>query len=186
MQYRKIGETDINLSAIGFGCGGNAGLMIRGSGAEQTRIVARALELGINYFDNSPDYGNGVAEINLGRVLKQLRARPLVNSKVEIRAENLGDIAGHVVASTEASLKRLGVDHLDMMQIHNGPCAQPPVMEGKYYAQLWIEHFTRPGGAIEGVERLLRDGKIRYAGFICRGNDGVEVRQILSSFSESK
>jgi aryl-alcohol dehydrogenase-like predicted oxidoreductase len=181
MQYRRLGATDLEMSAIAFGCGGNAGLMIRGTPQERTRVVARALELGINYFDNSPDYGDCAAEINLGRALKEIGARPLLNSKVEIRAENLDDVAGHVVASTEASLKRLGVDRLDMMQIHNGPAAQPPKMEGKYYAQLWIEHYTRPGGAMEGVRRLLRDGKIRYAGFICRGGDGAEVRQMLDT-----
>ena len=181
MRYRRIGATELELSEISFGCGGNAGLMIRGEPREQTRIIARALELGVNYFDNSPDYGHCLAESNLGRALKQLGARPLLNSKVEIRAENLGNIADHLVTSTEASLKRLGVERLDVMQIHNGPAAQPPVMVGKYYAQLWIEHFTRPGGAIEGVERLLRAGKIRYAGFICRGNDATEVRQILDT-----
>ena len=181
MQYRRLGDTDLSLSVIGFGCGGNAGLMTRGDAGEQTRIIARALELGIKYFDNSPDYGNCVAESNLGRALKELGAKPLLNSKVEIRAENLDDIAGHVVASTEASLSRLGAERLDMMQIHNGPTARPLVMEGKFYAQLPIEHFTRKGGAIEGVERLLRAGKIRHAGFICRGGDGDEVRRILDT-----
>jgi L-glyceraldehyde 3-phosphate reductase len=108
------------VSEIAFGCGGNAGLMVRGSAAEQLPIVARALELGVNYFDNAPDYGNGVAETNLGVVLKSLGARPILNTKVEIRAENLDDVADHVVRSAEASLRRLGVDHVDMFQIHNG------------------------------------------------------------------
>ena len=181
MQYRSIGKTDLSLSEIGFGCGGNAGLMVRGEFAEQVAIVARALELGVNYFDNSPDYGNCVAEENLGRVLRELNVRPLLNSKVEIRAENLDDIAGHVVRSTEASLRRLGVDYLDVLQIHNGPANPPPAMEGKYYAQLWIEHFLRPGGAIDGLRKLLDDGKARYVGFICRGNDGEQVRRLLDT-----
>src|SRR5207245_5703707 len=67
-----------------------------------------AVELGINYFDNAPDYGNGVAEENLGRVLKELKLRPVITSKVEVRHTDLGDIAGHVVRSTEESLERLG------------------------------------------------------------------------------
>ena len=180
MLYRTIPKTDIALSEIGFGCGGNAGLMVRGTRAEQTRIVARAMELGINYFDNSPDYGNCIAEENLGAVLKDLRTRPYLNSKVEIRAENLDDIAGHVVRSTEASLRRLGVDYLDIVQIHNGPVDPPPAMEGKFYAQIWIEHFLRPGGAIDGLRRLIDEGKARHVGFICRGNDGASVRRLLS------
>ena len=66
MQYRKVGASDLVVSEIAFGCGGNAGLMVRGSDAERLPVVARALELGITYFDNAPDYGNGAAETNLG------------------------------------------------------------------------------------------------------------------------
>ena len=181
MKYRKMGSGDIMLSEIGFGCGGNAGLMVRGDGDEQTRVVARALELGVNYFDNSPDYGDCVAEANLGRVLRSLRVRPFLNSKVEIRLENLADIAGHVVRSTEASLKRLGVDYLDVLQIHNGPVHPAPMMTGKYYQQIGIDHYLKPGGAVEGLQRLLESGKIRHAGFICRGNDIQYVRRLIET-----
>ncbi len=181
MQYRSIGTTSLSPSVIGFGCGGNAGLMIGGDARERVRIVARALELGVTYFDNSPDYGAGLAESHLGRALREIGATPLLNSKVEIRAENLGDIAGHIVASTEASLRRLGVERLDMLQIHNGPTARPISMEGKYYAQLPIADYLRAGGVMDGVERLRKSGKIRYAGFICRGNDADEVRQVLAT-----
>jgi aryl-alcohol dehydrogenase-like predicted oxidoreductase len=65
VEYRQVGNTALRVSEIGFGCGGNAGLMVRGSPAEQRRVVERAVELGINYFDNAPDYGNGIAEENL-------------------------------------------------------------------------------------------------------------------------
>lgn len=183
MRTRTIGATGLALSQIGFGCGGNAGLMVRGTAEEQERTIGRALDLGITYFDNAPDYGDGRAEQALGRALKVLRAGPraLVNSKVEIRAENLHDIAGHVVASTEASLRRLGLDHLDVLQIHNGPSARPVTMAGRFYARLPMDDYVRPGGAIEGVERLLRAGKVRLAGFICRGNDGDEVRRLLAT-----
>lgn len=179
MQTRPIANTGVAISEIGFGCGGNAGLMLRGQAKEQERVVARALELGVNYFDNAPDYGDGLAETNLGRVLKALGAKPFLNSKVEIRQRDLGDIAGHVVASCEASLKRLGVERLDVFQIHNGPSAVDPKIEGKVYTQLHIDRFLGANGALEGIERLKRAGKIRVAGFICRGNDGAEVRQVL-------
>lgn len=181
MRYRQMGDTDLRLSEIAFGCGGNAGLMTRGSADEQERAIARALELGVTYFDNAPDYAAGVAERNLGRALRALKVRPIVNSKVEIRAENLGDIAGHVVRSIDESLDRLGLDHLDVMQIHNGPAIRPPRLEGKVYRQLWIEDFLRPNGALEGVRRVLDAGKARYAGFICRGDDIDAVRQLLET-----
>jgi len=181
VEYRQVGNTELRVSEIGFGCGGNAGLMVRGSPAEQRRVVERAIELGINYFDNAPDYGNGVAEENLGRVLKELKLRPVITSKVEVRHTDLGDIAGHVVRSTEESLQRLGVDYLDILQIHNGPAPSPLRLEGRAYTQLWIEDYLRPGGALEGLQRVLRDGKARYLGFICRGNDAYQVRQLLDT-----
>jgi len=155
--------------------------MVRGSPEEQRRVVSRAVELGINYFDNAPDYGNGVAEENLGRVLKELKLRPVIISKVEVRGADLGDIAGHVVRSTEESLKRLGVDYLAFLQIHIGPAPPPPQLEGRSYTQLWIEDYLRPGGAVEGLQRVLREGKARYVGFICRGNDGYQVRQLIDT-----
>jgi L-glyceraldehyde 3-phosphate reductase len=181
VRTRKVGTSDLVVSEIAFGCGGNAGLMVRGTLAEQLPIVACALELGVNYFDNAPDYGDGTAETNLGVALKTLGARPILNTKVEIRAENLDDVAGHVVRSAEASLRRLGVDHVDVFQIHNGPSRVDPKLEGRKYTQLSLDHFLQAGGALDGLERLKKAGKIRYAGFICRGNDGDEVRQLLDT-----
>ncbi|BAN27271.1 aldo/keto reductase [Caballeronia insecticola] len=179
MKYRSIGRTDLKVSEIGFGCGGNAGLMVRGSFDEQLRVVEAALEAGINYFDVAPDYIS--AEANLGRVLHELRARPLLNSKVEIREENLDDIAAHVVRSAEASLKTLGVDCLDVLQIHNAPVCGSRSPVGRDYHTLGVRHFLGPRGALEGLRRLLDAGKVRYIGFVCRGNDAPYVRELLAT-----
>jgi len=181
VRYRSVGRTDLVVSEIAFGCGGNAGLMIKGGHEEQLRIIARALELGVTYFDNAPDYGDGTAEINLGLALKSIGVRPVLNTKVEIRAENLDNVADHVVRSAEASLRRLAVDCVDMFQIHNGPSRLDPRLEGRTYAQLSLDHFLSPRGALDGIERLKRAGKIKYAGFVCRGNDGEEVCQLLDT-----
>ena len=181
MQYRRVGNTDLKVSEIGFGCGGTAGLMIDGSFDEQVRAVSRALELGINYFDESPDYGDGVSETNLGRVLKELHARPIITTKVEVRDENLDDIASHVERSIEASLERLGIEYVDIVQIHNGPTEQRPQLKGRDYRVLGIEDYLGRHGALEGLERIQRAGKTRYIGFICRGNDGGPVRQLIDT-----
>jgi hypothetical protein len=114
-------------------------------------------------------------------LLDALEQRPVINSKVEIRSGNLADIAGHIVASCESSLKRLGIDHLDCLQIHNGPLAVAPALEGGSYRHLALQDFLRPGGALEGLHRLKAAGKINYAGFICRGGDGNEVRELLKT-----
>ncbi len=181
VQHRIVPGTDLRLSEIGFGCGGNAGLMVRGEPAEQRRVITRALELGINYFDTAPDYGDGAAEEALGRMLQDIGARPLIASKVEIRSRDLGDVAGHVVRSAHESLRRLRVERLDVLQIHNGPTVAPPPMGGDDYHELWIEHFLGPGGAADGLRRLLEAGAIRCAGFICRGDDGAAVRALLDT-----
>src|SRR5690349_14349297 len=139
--------------------------MINGTRDEQRAAVKRALDLGINYFDESPDYGDGVSESNLGEILREFGATPVITTKVEIRAENLDDIAGHVERSVDASLRRLGMDHVDVIQIHNGPVKQRPDLQGRAYNILAIEDYLRPGGAIEGLDRILKAGKTRYVGF---------------------
>jgi len=180
VRYRCIPQTTLRLSEIGFGCAGNSGLMVRGSRDEQSRTIARALEFGINYFDTASDYGDGLAEENLGGVLRALRQRPVITSKVEVRQDDLADIAGHVVRSCEASLQRLRLDHLDVLQIHNGPVTSGLPPDGGYRT-LALADFLRPGGALEGIVRLKSAGKIAHAGFCCRGNDIGEVRALFAT-----
>jgi len=187
MRYRPIPGTSLQASEIGFGCGGNAGLMVRSTPLEQARVVARALELGINYFDTAPDYGDGAAELALGRALRAAGATagaadgPIITTKVEVRRRDLDDVAGHVVRSAEESLRRLGLLQLDILQIHNGPVSTPPPMESGDYHTLWLNHFLGPRGAMEGLRRLLDRGLVAHAGFVCRGDDGAEVRCLLGT-----
>ena len=179
---RALPGTDLRISEIGFGCGGNAGLMLRGTEAEQIHTVARALELGITYFDTAPDYGAGEAERALGRALRALGGpAPIITTKVEIRAENLDDIAGHVVRSAESSLRRLGLDRIDILQIHNGPTPTPPPMADGDYHHLWTRHFLGPNGAAEGLRRLIASGTIAHAGFVSRGNDRDACDELLQT-----
>jgi aryl-alcohol dehydrogenase-like predicted oxidoreductase len=181
MEYREVGNTGVRISEIGFGGGGNAGLMLRGTPEQQRQAIERAVELGINYFDEAPDYGDGLSETNMGRVLSELGIRPYITSKVEVRAENLDDIAGHVVRSVDESLDRLGVDYLDFLQIHNGPVMERPELSGASYTHLWIQDYLRPGGALEGLQRVQRAGKARFIGFITRGNDASAARQLIDT-----
>src|SRR5438132_1527810 len=68
MDYRTLGRTGLRVGVLGFGCGNVGGLLVRGTPAEQERAVARAVDLGLNYFDTAPLYGDGQSETNLGRV----------------------------------------------------------------------------------------------------------------------
>lgn len=181
MLYREIGNTGVKLSEIGFGCGGSAVLMVNGTAEQQRDAIARAIELGINYFDTSGHYGDGASETNLGLRLKELGVRPYITTKVEVRNHNLGDIAGHVMLSLDESLERMGVDYVDFLQIHNGPVTQRPDLQGAAYNVLWEEDYLRPGGALEGLQRAQEAGKTRFIGFISRGNDFTPCQHLIDT-----
>ena len=74
MEYRPLGRTGIDVSVLGFGCGDVGGLIVKGTLAERKRAVARAVELGVNYFDTAPLYGDGQSEASIGRALRDIEA----------------------------------------------------------------------------------------------------------------
>jgi len=157
MQYRLFGQTGLRVSSLGFGCGAVGGLLVRGDYAEMVRTVARAVELGVNYFDTAAIYGNGRSEMNLGRVLAELRLDVLVGTKVMIREEELDDIAGAVIRSVERSLGRLGRERVDLLQLHN-PLASAP-QPGR--SSLTADALA---AVSEAFERLREQGKTRFWG----------------------
>lgn len=164
MNYREVGNTGIEISEIGFGCGDNAGLMIKGSAEQQAAIIGRAIDLGINYFDTAPQYGDGLSEQNFGRAIKTLGVRPYITSKTDVYEKDLDDLAGYVVSSLDESLQRMGVDYVDFLQIHNSP--RMARSEGaKGMVPLSIEDYLGPNGVLEGLERAQRAGKARFFGF---------------------
>jgi aryl-alcohol dehydrogenase-like predicted oxidoreductase len=123
--------------------------------------VARALELGINFFDTAPLYGNGASEENLGRVLKTLRPDIFLATKFTIRPEDRGRIGAAVAASLETSLRRLGRDSVDLLQLHN---------------RIATEGSDRPldpgvviGEVAPALDKLGQQGKIRFAGITALG-----------------
>jgi aryl-alcohol dehydrogenase-like predicted oxidoreductase len=162
MEYRVLGRTNLRVSALGFGCGNVGGLMIRGTPAQRERAVARALELGVNFFDTAPAYGDGVSEEHLGQVLETLRPQCIVATKVRLGPSGLADPGTTVTRSLETSLRRLRRDRVDLLQLHD------PV------------RLTRTGGepgVAEALERILpafealrRAGKIGWVGMTAIGD----------------
>jgi aryl-alcohol dehydrogenase-like predicted oxidoreductase len=119
MKYRPLGSTGLQVSELGFGCGNVGGLLVRGEYPTMRRVVSRAIELGINYFDTAPMYGDGQSEVNLGALLRELRADVLVGTKVHLAIPDRERIEAAVAASVESSLRRLGREHIDLIQLHN-------------------------------------------------------------------
>lgn len=166
MKYRRLGE-DVEVSEIGFGCGDTAGLMIAGTPAERRNVVARALDVGINYFDTAPRYGNGLSETHLGEALKELGARPILGTKVALGTEELNDIPGAVARSMERSRSRLGVETIELIQLHNH-VATLRTVSGTAPA-LSVEDVLGPRGVVEAFREQRQQGKVRLFGFTARG-----------------
>jgi aryl-alcohol dehydrogenase-like predicted oxidoreductase len=182
MRLRPLGRTGLAVSEIGFGCGPTAGLMIEGAEAPRLEAVARALTLGINYFDTAAKYGDGRSEANLGRVLRKLGARPTVATKVALQVADLEDIAGSVIRSVEGSRARLGYDRLDLVFLHNRVgerrAATAAVGSGPL---LDVDDVLGPGGVIEGFTRLRERGIVSFVGCCAYGGDAAAVGRLIDS-----
>lgn len=168
MELRPLGATGPRVSVLGFGCGAVGGLMVRGDPADQDRAVARAVELGITYFDTAPAYGDGVSETNLGRVLRALKPEVVVGTKFHATA----GAASGIAASLEASLRRLGRERVDLFQLHNpvSPSGDP----GTIRAETVIDEV------IPALLRLRAQGKIGHAGITAVGDTGA-LHRVLAA-----
>jgi aryl-alcohol dehydrogenase-like predicted oxidoreductase len=172
MEYRVFGRTGLNISVLGYGCGDVGGLIVRGTPAERTRAVARAVELGINYFDTATSYGNGVSEQHLGQALKELGLDVYVGTKVRLRPEDLGDIRGAVFGSLEGSLRRLNRPSVHLLQLHN-PIGASAAGSAVSTRQVLDE-------ALPALEALKHQGKIQFFGFTALGEPDA-VHQVVDS-----
>ena len=166
MEMRAFGRTGLRTSILGFGCGAVGGLMVRGDPAAQERAMARALEVGVNYFDTAVQYGDGESERNLGRLLKVLKPKnAIVGTKVRLQPADFARIGPTIEASLEASLGRLGMAQVDILHLHNPITAEGG--DGAYsIAQVM-------GEAVPALEKLRQQGKIRVLGLTAVGDTGA-------------
>jgi aryl-alcohol dehydrogenase-like predicted oxidoreductase len=172
MQLRELGRTGLQVSVLGFGCGAVGGLMVRGAPADQQRAVARAMEVGVNYFDTAADYGNGESERNLGRVLAALKADVLVGTKVRVPDPDRGRIGETIAASLEASLKRMGRDSVDLFQLHN------PITDAGAAPDFSADIVLHE--VVPALQRLQRQGKTRFIGITGIG-DPAALRSVIEA-----
>jgi aryl-alcohol dehydrogenase-like predicted oxidoreductase len=169
MDRRPLGQTGLHVSTLGFGCGNVGGLMVRGTPAERERAVARAMELGINYFDTAPSYGDGQSERHLGQALRALKADVLVGTKFRLEPDDLKDVRGAVARSLEASLSRMGRERVDLLQLHN------PVGGSR-----GLEPRRVIDEVIPALEALRQQGKLRVRGMTAIG-DTAALHQVIDS-----
>lgn len=150
MQYRMLGRTGLRVSLLGLGTGGPS-LFGQSTGVNQddaTRLVRRALDIGVNFIDSSPQYEN--SEGRLGEALDGVpRDRYVLATKFVYEREGVLADPAEVVRSVEGSLRRLRTDCIDLMQFHG---LKPPHYE------------TAIDRLMPTVLRLRDAGKFRYVG----------------------
>jgi aryl-alcohol dehydrogenase-like predicted oxidoreductase len=159
MQTRKLGNSDLNITPVGYGAwavGGSGWQFAWGSQDDSDSIAAihRALELHVNWIDTAAVYGLGHSEEVVGRALKTWRgSRPYVFTKCGLRWDAKGQVqkvlsADSIRREAEDSLRRLAVDVIDLYQIHWPPDPDSPALE-----EGWST-----------LADLKREGKIRWIG----------------------
>lgn len=181
MRYRRFGRTGLEVSEIAFGCGRTGGILIDADDATRRRAVRRALDLGVNWFDTAPQYGNGKSEKALGWLLSEVDDRPYVSTKVKIDGRR--DMAGQVIRSLEASLTRLKRDTVDLLQLHNQ--IEPAGGTGRRLGAVTVEDVLGRGGVADGMERARDQGLVRFIGICALGSAAPTIKVIDSSRFDS-
>lgn len=170
MLTRKLGQTDLKLTVIGFGAwaiGGGDYKFGWGPQDDKDSIKAihEALDAGVNWIDTAPVYGLGRSEEVVGKALKGIRKKVIVATKCGRIWDSRRNITGRLTADSirkeaEASLRRLQTDYIDLYQIH------------------WPEPDKDIEAAWEEMTRLVEEGKVRY---IAVSNFNVEQLERLGS-----
>jgi L-galactose dehydrogenase len=173
MEYRKLGNTQLTVSILGFGMSPLGDTFRRTEPREGKRAVHLAIDLGINFFDVSPLYGLTLAEERLGEALDGKRRDVILVTKCGRYAEDVFDFsAKRVTASIEESLRRLRTDHVDLLLAHD--------VEFGDVRQIIEE-------TIPAMRRLQEQGKTRFIGIsgyplktLVRIADSIPIDSILT------
>ena len=147
MKHRTIGKSDLQVSAIGLGCN-NFGYVASMDVEASRKVIDKAIDSGINFFDTSDSYGT--SENILGEILGERRKKIILATKFGSKQNALGEKSGasrgYLLAEAEESLRRLRTDYIDLYQIHY-PDPQTPIDE-----------------TLRALDDLVKTGKVRYVG----------------------
>lgn len=152
MKTRKLGADGPDVSAIGLGCMGMSDFYGPAEEARSIEVIHRALDLGVDFFDTADMYGVGRNELLVGRALRDRRDRAVIATKFgNVRAPDgtflrIDGSPAYVRQACEASLRRLGVDVIDLYYQHRVD-PQVPIEE-----------------TVGAMADLVREGKVRYLG----------------------
>jgi aryl-alcohol dehydrogenase-like predicted oxidoreductase len=153
MEYRQLGRSGLRVSALTlgtmtFGGRGNFGAVGETDMAGARRQVDMCLDAGVNLIDTADVYSGGLSEEMTGEVLRGRRDSVLLSTKVRMSMGDGPNDAGlsrhHIIAGCEASLRRLGTDHIDIYHVHE-----------------W-DGQTRLEETLSALDSLVTSGKVRY------------------------
>jgi aryl-alcohol dehydrogenase-like predicted oxidoreductase len=152
MKLKSLGNSQIKISPMGLGCMGMSEFYGKGDDSESIRVIHRAVELGINFLDTADMYGVGKNEELVGKAIKPIRDKVVLATKFgNVRGAD-GSFLGvngkpeYVKSCCEASLKRLGVDVIDL------------------YYQHRVDIDTLIEDTVNAMSKLVTEGKVRYIG----------------------
>ena len=156
MEYRRLGHSGLRVPALSFGTatfgGGNQFFKAWGStgAAAASRLIDICLDHGVTMFDSADVYSDGLAEQILGQAIKGKRGRVLISTKATFPigegANDYGSSRQHLTQAVDKALVRLGIEHIDLLQLH-GQDYNTPVEE-----------------TLSTLDDIVRAGKVRYIG----------------------
>jgi len=163
MQYRKLGNSGLDISTVGIGTN-NFGRRMDLNATQE--VIHKAIDLGINFFDTSNTYGNQLSEEYIGKTItKELRKNVVIATKVGMDMggipNNTGASRTHILEQVDNSLKRLNTDYIDLYQIHV-PDPNTPILE-----------------TLTTLNDLVRNGKVRYIG--CSNYAGWQIAEAMET-----
>ncbi|WEX76224.1 aldo/keto reductase [Sinorhizobium numidicum] len=175
MHYRTLGRTGLQISEIGYGAWGIGNSGWRGANDDESvRALNRAIDLGLNFIDTALGYGDGHSERLVGKLLRERSETIYVATKIPPKNRlwparrgtpvEEGFPADHVIASTETSLRNLGVETIDVQQFH-----------------VWSDEWVGVGDWQPAIERLKRDGKIRFFGVSINDYEPDNALQLIET-----
>ncbi|BCG04446.1 oxidoreductase (plasmid) [Paraburkholderia sp. PGU19] len=174
MEYRKIGGSDLTVSALSLGTatfgGGSEFYKAWGATdvAEARRLVDVALDAGVTLFDTADVYSRGLSEEILGQTIQGRRDRMIIATKAGFRMGDADDDIGatrkHLIKACDASLKRLGIETIDLWQLHG------------------FDMLTPLEETLSTLDELVRAGKIRHVG--CSNYSGWQLMKSLALAGE--
>lgn len=163
MQYRKLGNSGLDISTVGIGTN-NFGRRMDLNATQ--KVIHKAIDLGINFFDTSNTYGNQLSEEYIGKTItKDIRRNIIIATKFGMDMggvpNNIGASRKHILEQVDDSLKRLNSDYIDLYQIHV-PDPHTPILE-----------------TLTTLNDLVRSGKVRYIG--CSNFAGWQIAQAMET-----